>query len=186
MTNYADLRHLRCVAGLFVSLIAILAGCSSESPWPSAAPPVTSTAQGMLDDDESRAQVVDAAQQIARAANLRVTYATFEWEWCNDQGEPPYHGRVDVAYEVPAAVDSASMARQFAAAAAKQRAWASGPPRGLNPYGEVVHKGGVMAIAGPGNYPERGSLQIFGECRNMTDHHGDSAIVDITGDVQNR
>ena len=169
-----------------MALIALVGGCSSSSPSPKAAPPATSTPQGLLDDAESRAQVVDAAKEITRAANLRVTYATFEWEWCNDQGEPPYHGRVDVAYEVPAGVDSASMARQVAAAAAGQPAWAQGPPPGFRPYGEVVHKGGVMAIAGPGNYPERGSLQIFGECRNMTDHQGDSALEDITGDVQSR
>ncbi len=43
-----------------------------------------------------------------------------------------------------------------------------------------------MAIASVGNYPQRGSLQIFGECRNMTDHRDDSALHDITGEVQNR
>ncbi|MEH3141346.1 MAG: hypothetical protein PGN37_14445 [Mycobacterium kyogaense] len=155
------------------------------SPPPENTASAGPTAQG-LPDDQARAQVVDAARDIARAANLRVTYATFEWEWCNDQGEPPYHGRVDVAYEVPQGTDSATMAKQVAATAAQQPGWAPGPPPGLNPYGEVVHKGGVMAIASVGNYPERGSLQIFGECRNMTDHRDDSALKDITGEVKNR
>lgn len=155
------------------------------SPPPQDTASATPSAQD-LPDAEARAQVVDAAKEIARAANLRVTYATFEWEWCNDQGEPPYHGRVDVAYEVPQGTESAAMAKQVAAVAARQPGWAPGPPPGLNPYGEVVHKGGVMAIASVGNYPERGSLQIFGECRNMNDHRDDSALHDITGEVQTR
>ena len=137
-----------------------------------------------ISDEESRAQVVDAAKAITAAAGLDVTYANYQWEWCNDQGRPPYHGRVDVAYEVPAGTDSAAMAKQVAAVAARQPGWASGPPPGLNPYGEVVHKGGVMAIASVGNYPERGALQIFGECKNMNDHRDDSALHDITGEVK--
>ncbi len=89
------------------------------SPPPEDTASATPSAQG-LPDDQARAQVVDAAKEIAQAANLRVTYATFEWEWCNDQGEPPYHGRVDVANEVPAGTESAAMAKQVATVAARQ------------------------------------------------------------------
>ncbi len=135
-------------------------------------------------DEQSRAEVVDAAKQLVRAANLRITYASFQWEWCNDQGDPPFHGRVDVAWEVAAGSTSQVLSKQIAATAAQQPGWAPGPPPGFQPAGDVVHKGGVMVIVGPGNYPERGAVQIFGECRNMNDHRSDNQVVDITAEVR--
>jgi len=158
---------------------------SPSSPSPKNTPSAAPAAQA-LPDDQARGQVVDAAREIARAANLHITYATFEWEWCNDQGEPPYHGRVDMAFEVPAGTDSAAMSKQIAATAARQPGWSPGPPPGLKPFGDVAHKGGVMAIAAPGNYPERGSVRVFGECRNMNDHRNDTDVHDITSEIQNR
>lgn len=135
-------------------------------------------------DDQSRAEVVDAARELVRAAKLSITYASFQWEWCNDQGEPPFHGRVDLAWEVPVGTTSQVLSKQIAATAAQQPGWAPGPPPGFQPAGDVVHKGGVMVIVGPGNYPERGAVQIFGECRNINDHREDNGIVDITDEVR--
>lgn len=135
-------------------------------------------------DEQSRAEVVDAATQLVRAANLQITYASFQWEWCNDQGEPPFHGRVDLAWVVPAGATSQMLSKQIAATAAQQPGWASGPPPGMQSAGEVVHRGGVMVVIGPGNYPDRGAVQIFGECRNMNDHRGDNEIADITDEVR--
>lgn len=135
-------------------------------------------------DEQSRAEVIDAATELVQAANLRVTYASFQWEWCNDQGEPPFHGRVDLAWEVPEGATSQAVSKQIAATAAQQPGWAPGPPPGLQPAGDVVHKGGVMVVVGPGNYPQRGAVQIFGDCRNMNDHRDDNQIVDITSEVR--
>ena len=135
-------------------------------------------------DEQSRAEVVDAATELIKAANVRVTYASFQWEWCNDQGEPPFHGRVDLAWEVPEGDTSQAVTKRIAATAAQQPGWAPGPPPGLQPAGDVVHKGGVMVVVGPGNYPQRGAVQIFGNCRNMNDHSDDNQIVDITAEVR--
>ncbi|PRC53906.1 hypothetical protein C6A85_51450, partial [Mycobacterium sp. ITM-2017-0098] len=79
---------------------------------------------------------------------------------------------------------SPAVSKRIAATAAQQPGWAAGPPPGLQPTGDVVHTGGVMVGIGPGNYPERGAVQIFGECRNMNDHRGDNQIVDITDEVR--
>jgi hypothetical protein len=40
-----------------------------------------------------------------------------------------------------------------------------------------------MLVLGPGNYPDRGSVELYGECRNMNDHRRDNQIVDITGEI---
>ncbi|WNG87777.1 hypothetical protein C6A87_000300 [Mycobacterium sp. ITM-2016-00317] len=132
-------------------------------------------------DQQSRAQVVDIAKEVVRAANLRVTYASFQWEWCDDQGEPPYHGRVDLAFETP--VDR-SVSRQIAEALAGQPGWAPGPPPGSQPAGDAVHKGAVMVLVGPGHYPDRGAVEIYGECRNTNDHRDDTELTDITTEIR--
>ncbi|PRC50552.1 hypothetical protein C6A85_68805, partial [Mycobacterium sp. ITM-2017-0098] len=94
--------------------------------------------------EQSRAEVVDAARELVQAAELRITYASFQWEWCNDQGEPPFRGRVDLAWEVPVGETSPAVSKRIAATAAQQPGWAAGPPPGLQPTGDVVHTGGVM------------------------------------------
>lgn len=136
-----------------------------------------------LSDQQARAQVVDPAKEIVKAAGLHVTYATFAWEWCNDQGDPPYHGRVDMAVDVPAGVDRDAYLRQISATMSKQPGWGGGPPAGMQPHGENLHKGNVTITMGPGNYPNKASIQLIGECRNMNDHRNDSGWHDITDEI---
>ncbi len=137
-----------------------------------------------LSDDQARTQVIGPAREVVKAADLNITYATFEWESCNDQGDPPYRGRVDVAVVVPPGVDSQTLSKQIATSAAKQPGWAPGAPQGQRPFGELAHKGHVMVIVGPGNYPERAEVQVFGECRNMNDHHGHTGPFEVTDEVR--
>ena len=124
-----------------------------------------------LSDEQARAQVVDPAREVVKAAGLQITYATFEWESCNDQGDPPYQGRVDVAFVIPPGVDAQVLSKQVAATAAQQPGWAPGAPPDMHLFGELAHKGNVAVTVGPGNYPDRGSVQLIGECRNTNDHH---------------
>ena len=145
----------------------------SAQPGPSVQP---------VSDEQSRAQVVDPARQVVKAAKLEITYATFAWESCNDQGDPPYHGRVDVAFVVPPGVDAKVLSQQVAATAGGLPGWAPGPPPDMHPFGDLAHKGNVMVIVGPGNYPDRGELQVFGECRNMNKH--DTALKEITDELK--
>jgi hypothetical protein len=172
---------------LAVAATSVLGGCSTvsspQSPSGSSSTPGSAAAAGPasapVTDDQSRAQVVDAATEAVRAAGLRVTYASFQWEWCNDQGEPPFHGRVDVTFDLGGAATFPAIA----ATLARQPGWAPGPPPGFRPAGDVVHRGGVMVIVGPTAYPDRGTVQVYGECTNMNDHRRDNQIADITRQV---
>lgn len=136
-----------------------------------------------ISDEESRAQVVDAAKAITAAAGLDVTYANYQWEWCNDQGEPPYRSRVDIAFVVPPGTTNIDASKTVATTVAAQPGWAAGTPPGIHTAGDAVHKGNVWAVIGPGNYPERGGIRIFGECRNMNDHRN-SGGVEITDEIR--
>jgi hypothetical protein len=175
-------RHVAAITAV-AGGAALVAGCALIIPSLTDPGARSSPSVVPLSDEQARAQVVDAAREIVHAANIQITYATFEWESCNDQGDPPYHGLVNVAYVVPPGVDGATSSRRVAAAAAAMPGWSPGPPPGLRPFGEIAHRGGIMAIAGVGNYPDRDQLEVVGECRDTTDHHGDNAAKDITAEV---
>lgn len=168
-------RRTAAALAVLTTVVAPMGGCSSMSPSQPENPAVTP-----LTDDESRGQVVDAAKEIVRAARLDITYANLQWEWCNDQGEPPFRTKVELAFVTPAGEDRSA---QIAASVAAQPGWESGPPPGYVPAGEVVHKGDVWASIGPGNNPERGGIQIYGECRNVNDHR-DTDGVEITDEIR--
>jgi hypothetical protein len=59
-----------------------------------------------LSDDQAEAQVVDAAKQIAQLVSLPDMYGGFAFESCNDQGDPPYRGVVEMSFKLPIATIS--------------------------------------------------------------------------------
>ena len=136
-----------------------------------------------LSDDQTRAEVIDPAKQIAKVAHLENVSGVFGWESCNDQGDPPYKGRVDMSFDVPAGVDHEAYFEQIAITMAAH-GWSDGPPPGLRPFGRVIHEGGVMAVIGksPGTRKD-GSVELSGECRNMNDHRHDGTWYDVTGQL---
>jgi len=133
-----------------------------------------------LSDDQAQAQVVDSAKQLAQLVNLPDVYGGFAFESCNDQGDPPYRGAVDMSFKLPvddtkgypAEVDSDEFFNQIASTMVAH-GWTDGPPPGLHPNGRVINRGGVMAIMSWGPNPGWSRIQLYGECRNMTDHHND-------------
>lgn len=133
-----------------------------------------------LSDDQAEAQVVDAAKQIAQLVSLPDMYGGFSFESCNDQGDPPYRGVVEISFKLPlddrkgypAEVDPDALFNRIAATMVAH-SWTDGPPPGLHPNGRVINKNGVMAVMSWGPNPGWSRIQLYGECRNMTDHHND-------------
>src|ERR1700686_2928950 len=103
-----------------------------------------------LSDEQAMAQVVDAARQIVRGAGLREVTGGFLFESCNDQGAPPYRGRGDMSFAVPAG---------------------AGPEQH---FSQIAGGGG-----GACGDAARGSAQVRGECRNITDHRHDAKTVGV-------
>ncbi|VBA51756.1 hypothetical protein [Mycobacterium pseudokansasii] len=133
-----------------------------------------------LSDEQTKAQVVNPAKQISRTANLQNVSAVFGWESCNDQGDPPYRGRADISFDIPAGTDSNTYFGQIAAAMVAQ-GWSEGPPPGMRFFGRVIHADGVMAIIGKsGGTIKAGSVELSGECRNIDDHRHDGKWYDVT------
>ena len=132
-----------------------------------------------LSDEQAMAQVVKAARQIVRVAGLREVTGGFMFEACNDQGRPPYRGHVEMSFAIPPGSTRIAYFRQIAAAMVR-RGWNEGPPPGMCPFGEAVHNQAVMVVIchASGN-TTRGSVQVSGECRNMTDHRRDGKTVGV-------
>jgi hypothetical protein len=136
-----------------------------------------------LSDEEAMAQVVEAARHIVRAAVLHDVTGGFVFESCNDQGAPPFRGRVGMSFGLVSGVEPEEQFSQIAAALVRE-GWGEGPPSGKCPFGEAVHTETVMAvICAASGVRSRGAIQVIGECRNMTDHRRDGKTVgvDITG-----
>ncbi|BBX96782.1 hypothetical protein AWC15_17980 [Mycobacterium lacus] len=137
-----------------------------------------------LSDEQTRAQVIDPAKQIAKVAGLPDVSGVFGWESCNDQGDPPFRGRVDMSFDVPAGVDHDTYFEQIAKTMVTH-GWSAGPPTGKHLFGTVIHKDGVMAIIGKsGGMYKDGSVDLFGECRNMGEHRHDGKWYDVTDQLQ--
>ena len=133
----------------------------------------------ILTDEQAMAQVVEAAKEIVRVAALTDVTGGFMFESCNDQGRPPYRGHVEMSFAIAAGVDPDGYFRQIAAALVAH-GWNAGPPPGMCPFGEVVYNPAVMAVIchASGN-TARGSVQVSGECANMTDHRHDGKTVGV-------
>ena len=121
-------------------------------------------------------QVVDVGRQLRKVAGLQGVSGGFSFESCNDQGEPPYRGKVEMSSALPAGVAADAYARQVAAAMVAA-GWTDGPPPGKKPYGTVINKDGVMVVMGRAHVDGRISYTVFGECRDATDHRNDGATI---------
>ena len=130
-----------------------------------------------LSDDQAMAQVVEPARQIVRAAQLRDVTGGFMFESRNDQGEPPYRGRVDMSFALPSGAEPDAYFREIATTMTSH-GWADGPPPGRRPFGVVIHTDVVMAIIGDAcGAACRGSIRVCGQYRNITDHRRDGTTV---------
>lgn len=129
-----------------------------------------------LTAEQSTEQVVAVGRQLRKVAGLQGVSGGFSFESCNDQGEPPYRGKVEMSSVLPAGVTPDAYARQVADAMVAA-GWTDGPPPGKKPYGTVINKDGLMVVMGRAHVAGRVAYTVFGECRDTTDHRNDGATV---------
>ena len=139
-----------------------------------------------LTDDQAMAQVVEPAKQIVAAANLQGVSGGFSFTSCNDQGDPPYMGKVTMSFLLHGAPDAYF---QQVSAAMVAHGWNEGAPPGQHYFGTTLNKDGVTANMGyvPSDH-SYGQIMLYGQCRNTTDHHHDGKTngTDITNQLNAR
>ncbi|MGV7360481.1 MULTISPECIES: hypothetical protein [Mycobacterium] len=170
------------IAAALAAAAFVLGGCSPMFPFAHD----LDHPEYPLSDDQAKAQVIEPARQIVKIADLQDVSGGFGWESCNDQGDPPYRGRVGVSFGVPAGFDQQVYFQQIAAKM-MAHGWSPGAPSGQHLFGTTIHKDGVTAIIGinPG-WREGGAIDLFGECRNMNNHRTDNNAVSIKDQLNAR
>jgi hypothetical protein len=132
-----------------------------------------------LTPQAATAQVVDVGRQLRTVAGLQGVSGGFSFTSCNDQGDPPFRGKVEMSSRLPAGVTADAYARQVADAMVAA-GWTDGPPPGKVPYGTVINKDGVMVIMARAHVEGLIEYTIYGECRDTTDHRADGGTVGRT------
>jgi hypothetical protein len=120
-----------------------------------------------LTPEQSKSQVMDAAHNIVTTLNINVVEAAVWLASCNDQGDPPFRGRMRVAY--PPAPSFAESDAQIAQMVQQLRGAGWKPDSDFHSHGTVLSKDNVVAVFGPQNVsdPNR-DIQLYGECRDTT------------------
>jgi hypothetical protein len=184
-------RHLwsrQALLAVVVVVVMLSGGCALVLDKPHSAgssnPPDDSTQP--LTDDQAMAQVVDPAKQIVSVADLQGVSGGFSFASCNDQGDPPYQGTVTVSFLIHGDPDAYF---QQVRAAMNAHGWNDGAPPGQHYFGTTLNKDGVTANIGfvPSDH-SYGQVMLYGQCRNMTDHHHDGKTnsADITNQLTAR
>lgn len=139
-------------------------------------------------NEDTMKQVIGPAKEIVKVAALQDVSGGFAFEACNDQGEPPYRGRLEMGFRIAADTEPAKYFEQIAKTMVQQGVgWYDGPPPGKNPFGTVIHTDTVMAVIGQNPVArEDGYVHVFGECRNMDNHRDDATTnVNVTDQLLN-
>lgn len=134
-----------------------------------------------LTDEQTMMQVVDSAAEFIRAGKLGTPNASYLLQSCSADGGPPYQGSAYVNFDMPSITETPAFLRRVAAAMARH-GWREGLRPNDHPGGKILARSGISGLIyrNP-DVDGRGVLQIYGECRNVTDHTEDQvSFVDIT------
>jgi hypothetical protein len=142
------------------AVATVLTGCGK----------MDSIADGVLNPmtpEQSKAQVVDAAKDVGRAVQQPAIRAFFSRSSCNDQGESPFRGQVNIFYQAPADPAAARAAFDQIKAQLQAAGWTSDDD--FKSHGTTLKKNTVEAVLYPADASVADVLVIlYGECRDTT------------------
>jgi hypothetical protein len=132
-------------------------------------------------DAQTQTEVVEQARDIVAIAGQHQATADYTLMSCKNRADPPYQGAVYLDFSLPADASADQYFRTIAAAMVA-RGWSEGLPPNQHLLGRNLSKDGVNAILYPdSDSSKHGVARVYGHCRDMNDHRGDStAWIDIT------
>ena len=125
-----------------------------------------------MTDEESMAQVINAGRQLRKAAGLQDVQGGGYLEFCNDMGSPLTQGYIEMSAALPPGVSGHDYAEQVKAAMLAS-GWSDKLPS-QHMYGGTINRDGVAVNIEYYQGENRLRFKIYGECRNVTNHYGDS------------
>lgn len=151
---------------------AVVAGCGVVKSVENGVPnPIT--------PEQSRARVVDAAQEIVGTLDLSVLRATFSHSSCNDQGEAPFRGTVKLFYPPASSFEESDVEVAAMVNILQSSGWTADSE--FHSHGAVLKKNGVVVVFAPQNVssPNR-NVELLGECLDVTTKKGDTQAEPLT------
>jgi hypothetical protein len=127
-----------------------------------------------LSDERASAQVVEAAVEITRRAELRDPAGGYAFRSCNNAHDPPYQAVVHMTFLLPQGNSVGYLSGVGAAMTALGWTEAATP---AEHFGRKLTRSGVTAVFY--RNPERtdlATMRIYGECRVVTDHRNDDPM----------
>ncbi|GLE50542.1 putative lipoprotein LppJ [Mycobacterium montefiorense] len=149
------------------------------------------TVHNPISPQQARAQVLNAARDIVTTLHSQVTEATFSYESCNDQGEPPFRGVAKVAFWLPGIPHNEPADAQTVIKGLVADGWSTDSD--FKSHSPTLRKDNVNIILTVSPRPPAGvelnshaRVDVNGECRDTTDHRTDGSIVpaDISKEIQ--
>jgi hypothetical protein len=144
-----------------------------------------------ISPQQARAQAVNAARDIVNALHGQVTEATFSYESCNDQGEPPFRGVAKVSFWMPGVAHNEPADAQAVIKGLVADGWSTDSD--FKSHAPTLRKDNVNIILTVPPRPPAGvelnshaRVDVNGECRDTTDHRRDGSVVpvDISTEIQ--
>lgn len=117
--------------------------------------------------EQSKAQVVDAAKEIVDTLNLTTIAPVFWRGSCNDQGDPPFQGRVTIGYPLAADFEASDAEVAGFVQTLRNHGWTTDSD--FATHATAVKKNGVTAVFAPQNAAQStNGVDLYGECRDVT------------------
>lgn len=146
--------------------------------------PAVEAPERPITDAQAKEQVLQSARQVVGAGKLKAVTGTYILVSCAPDNAQPYQGSAYLNFDVPSITETPAYFREIARSLTA-RGWTEGLPPGHHPGGHTLVKNGVAAVYY--RHPDltrRGVLQIYGECRDTTDHQLETmGFTDITGEL---
>jgi hypothetical protein len=120
-----------------------------------------------LTPEQSKSQVVDAANEIIGTLKLHAIEPAFWHASCNDQGDPPFRGQMRLGYPLAASFEASDAEIAQMVQRLESIGWSTDSD--FKSHGATLQKNGVVAVLGPQSAGDTTrSLELFGECRDLT------------------
>lgn len=169
--NTPDVRSI----AIAIATAALLSGCGALSMI------TNHGVSNPLTPEQSKAQVIDAGKEIIHTLGLHAIEPAFWHESCNDQGDPPFEGKMMIGYPTAASLQASRAEIADMVDRLRNLGWSS--PSEVHTHGTALEKNGVTAIFYPQNVGESSrGLEITGACRDVTttkQTKGNPQIVDL-------
>ena len=144
-----------------------------------------------ISPQQARAEVIDAARDIIITLHGEVTEALFSYESCNDQGDPPFRGVVNMAFWMPGVPHDQAVDPQRVISGLVADGWRTDSD--FKSHSPTLRKGKINIILTVVPPPRPGEkfnshvgVDVNGQCRDTYDHRTDHSIlpVDVRKELQ--